>query len=179
MKIIMARLHHIASDNLYIFLTFVAHDRRSVFYDESCANVIRDNFNFYRNKFGLSIPAYVLMPDHLQFIVGIRKAEDLQKFVHDFKSYTAQQINRNLRSISGAATPLSRQGAAAPDGGQFWQKDYWDHGIRNEKDLIVKVDYIHKNPKDVVEKLEDWPYSSYHNYYCTHPCWFEIDRMNL
>ena len=47
-----------------------------------------------------------------------------------------------------------------------WQRRYWEHAIRNDKDLERHVDYIHFNPvkHGYVTRVCDWPYSSFHRY---------------
>ena len=48
----------------------------------------------------------------------------------------------------------------------IWQRWFWEHVIRDENDYARHIDYIHWNPMKhgVVEKLTDWPYSSFHRY---------------
>jgi putative transposase len=48
----------------------------------------------------------------------------------------------------------------------LWQRRYWEHVIRNEKDLTRHIDYIHFNPvkHGHVARVRDWPYSSFHRY---------------
>ena len=40
---------------------------------------------------------------------------------------------------------------------------YWEHAIRDERDLQAHVDYIHFNPvkHGYVEQVPDWLYSSF------------------
>ena len=48
----------------------------------------------------------------------------------------------------------------------IWQRRFWEHTIRDEDDLRRYVDYIHFNPvkHGLVERVADWPYSSFHRY---------------
>ena len=48
----------------------------------------------------------------------------------------------------------------------IWQRRYWEHQIRDESDLIRHIDYIHINPMKhgLVQRVKDWPYSSFHHY---------------
>jgi putative transposase len=48
----------------------------------------------------------------------------------------------------------------------IWQRRYWEHAIRNDKDLGRHIDYIHFNPVKhrLVPQVADWPYSSFHKY---------------
>jgi putative transposase len=45
-----------------------------------------------------------------------------------------------------------------------WQRRFWEHQIRDEVDFVRHYDYIHFNPvrHGLVEKPQDWPYSSFH-----------------
>ena len=48
----------------------------------------------------------------------------------------------------------------------IWQRRYWEHLIKDEKDFERHVDYIHYNPvkHGYVQSPVDWPYSSIHRY---------------
>jgi putative transposase len=43
-----------------------------------------------------------------------------------------------------------------------WQRRFWEHVIRDERDYLNHIEYIHINPikHDYVENTKDWPYSS-------------------
>ena len=45
----------------------------------------------------------------------------------------------------------------------IWQKRYYEHTIRNEKDMLEKLQYMHQNPvkHSYVEEAEQWEYSSF------------------
>lgn len=46
---------------------------------------------------------------------------------------------------------------------KFWQKRFWDHVIRNDRDFESHLHYIHFNPvkHGYVKDPRDWKYSSY------------------
>jgi len=48
----------------------------------------------------------------------------------------------------------------------LWQRRFWEHAIRNEKDYEQHVNYIHYNPvkHNLVKRVSDWPYSTFHQY---------------
>jgi len=48
----------------------------------------------------------------------------------------------------------------------LWQRRYWEHTVRDQEDLLRHVDYIHFNPvkHGWVQRVQDWPYSSFHKY---------------
>ena len=47
-----------------------------------------------------------------------------------------------------------------------WQRRFWEHQIRDERDFAQHVDYIHFNPDShgLVMAPKDWKYSSFHRY---------------
>jgi putative transposase len=68
---------------------------------------------------------------------------------------------------------------------KFWQKRFWDHVIRNDKDLENHLHYIHFNPvkHGVVKDPREWTNSSYIEWeqrglYPPAFHWNEPDHMN-
>src|SRR5690606_9629635 len=59
--------------------------------------------------------------------------------------------------------PLSPTRLAKKERG-IWQRRYWEHTIRDEHDYWRHMDYLHINPvkHGLVERVADWPYSSFH-----------------
>ena len=49
---------------------------------------------------------------------------------------------------------------------RIWQDKYWEHTIRDEKDLQTHFDYIHYNPvkHGLVETFDGWKWSSFREY---------------
>jgi putative transposase len=47
-----------------------------------------------------------------------------------------------------------------------WQRRFWEHQIRDERDLIQHVEYIHYNPvkHGLVKAPGEWEHSSFHRY---------------
>ena len=47
-----------------------------------------------------------------------------------------------------------------------WQKRYWEHTIKNTKDYVSHINYIHYNPvkHGLVTSPKDWPYSTFHQF---------------
>ncbi|MEK6776328.1 MAG: transposase [bacterium] len=79
-------------------------------------------------------------------IVGApSRCEDdaLSKVMHSLKSFTANEINK----------ALNRKGSV-------WDRQYYEHGIRNEKALMQTVRYCLENPvrKGLVEDFRNYPF---------------------
>jgi len=71
-------------------------------------------------------------------------------FMHDFKLSFASLYRKKHNQNAG----------------RVWQSRFWDHIIRNEKDLNNHIDYIHYNPvkHGLVKSPFEWKYSSIHEY---------------
>ena len=48
----------------------------------------------------------------------------------------------------------------------IWQRRFWEHTIRDEKDFQRHFDYVHYNPvkHGLVQSVCDWPYSTFHRF---------------
>ena len=48
----------------------------------------------------------------------------------------------------------------------IWQRRYYEHTIRDEKDFNRRMDYIHYNPvkHGYVKRANDWSFSSFQKY---------------
>ena len=89
--------------------------------------------------------AWVVMPNHVHVLIETVAGCPLSAIVHSWKSYTAKAANQLLvRS------------------GVFWNPDYFDRAIRDERHLASAVVYIHNNPvkAGLVRRPEDWMFSS-------------------
>ncbi|HYJ48177.1 MAG TPA: transposase [Pyrinomonadaceae bacterium] len=125
------------------FVTIVAAERRRIFKDKHVAQVILDCLHKLRQKMRFNLYVYCLMPDHFHALIGIGESD------------------RTLGAICGAFKSLSTRAFWQWYEGKLWQRQFFDHIIRNETDLLETRDYIRLNPvrKGLVEKWEDWPYT--------------------
>ena len=112
--------------------------------DERIARLV-ENALFHFDDQRYRLLAWVIMPNHVHVLIETLPGYSLAQILHSWKSFTAKEANK----ILGQA-------------GDFWQPEYFDRFIRNEKHLESAVNYIHNNPvkASLVEKAEDWPYSS-------------------
>ena len=63
----------------------------------------------------------------------------------------------------------------------IWQRRFWEHTIRDERDYAVHMDYVHFNPvrHGLVRNVAEWPYSSFHRHVAqgTYPAsWASTDH---
>jgi REP element-mobilizing transposase RayT/Fe-S-cluster containining protein len=89
--------------------------------------------------------AWVVMPNHVHVIFTPIEPHSLSQIVGSWKTFTAKEANRLLGRS-----------------GQYWQEDYFDRFIRDEKHFEDAVNYIEGNPvaAGLCARIEDWPRSS-------------------
>lgn len=138
------------------FFTVTLRDRRSSLLTDHIG-LLRDAFRQVMLRTPFSVEAAVVLPEHLHTIWTLPAGD--ARYPHRWRA---------IKSRFGQA--LHHEGIAIPrmsDGSlELWQKRYWEHTIRDERDLAAHVDYIHFNPvkHGLVEQVCDWPYSSFHRF---------------
>ena len=87
--------------------------------------------------------AWVLMPDHVHWLIQLGQHDDLSPVVNRLKSFSARIINR----------VLNREG-------KLWAAAYHDHALRAEDDLKAVARYIVVNPlrANLVKHIADYPF---------------------
>ena len=71
--------------------------------------------------------------------------------------------SRFTRRVAAAGDSTRRNAKGEYD---LWQRRYWEHTIRGDRDFEKHVDYIHWNPvkHGHVAQAADWPYSTFHRF---------------
>ncbi len=104
--------------------------------------------------------AYCIMPNHVHLLIDssiqLNNENDFLKEI-DSENYT--QLFQIMKLIKGNTAFYSNKHLNRK--GKFWQKDSFDHFIRNEKSFWNIVNYILNNPvaAGLVEKWQDHPYT--------------------
>ncbi len=104
------------------------------------------------------IDAMVILPDHLHCVWTLPEGNaDYPLCWALIKAGFSRRIPRTERRNSSRADKGERG---------VWQRRYWEHMIRDERDYARHVDYIHFNPvkHGYVPCAAEWPYSSIHRY---------------
>ena len=84
------------------------------------------------------------MPDHVHLVFRLADGQMLLDMMRSFGGFTGRQINK-------------MQGTH----GRIWQRGYFEHEIRTQKDYAQQLAYVCENSirKGLVKRSEDWPYS--------------------
>ncbi len=124
----------------------------------NAACVVENWQHFHGMRYWLH--AWVVMPNHVHVLIEPIGGAEIAIIVQSWKSCTAKRI---LGSAGGSpAQENAGQRPALPRKRVFWQPDYWDRFIRNERHYRATIDYIHANPVKarLVARAADWPWTS-------------------
>jgi putative transposase len=128
------------------FVTFCCYHRRPSFTAPIPRQVFEAALERVRRSFGLCVYGYVVMPEHVHLLLS----EPQQRTLADALKSLKQGVSRRL---IGEAE-------------HFWQKRYYDFNVRNERQFVEKLRYIHRNPvqRGLCLRAEDWEWSSFRQY---------------
>jgi putative transposase len=104
------------------------------------------------------VHAMVILPDHLHCVWTLPEGDaDYPLRWALIKAGFSRHIPETERRNSSRVDKGERG---------VWQRRYWEHMIRDERDYARHVDYIHYNPvkHGYVPRAAEWPYSSIHRY---------------
>ena len=99
---------------------------------EEVANALR-----YFDEIRYRLFAWCIMPNHVHVVTRLFPGQTLATAVHSWKSFSAKHANRILRSH-----------------GAFWQREYYDHLLRDEGEFERAIRYVSDNPTKA--QLKDW-----------------------
>jgi putative transposase len=129
------------------FITFSCYRRQPLLDNDAAYSVFERALEALRQRYGFVVAGYVLMPEHVHLLIGEPRVSTLAVVIQVLK----QQTSRKLKRAGDA---------------QFWQPRYYDFNVHNEEKRVEKLRYMHRNPvvRGLVEKPEDWPWSSFRHY---------------
>lgn len=139
------------------FFTLITYQRRRLFLDQDNVDRWHRAVSKVQYSRAFSIEAEVVMPDHLHVIWTM--PEDDSDYATRIRLIKTT-FTKGLPSSNDAGSNDCR---ASKGEREVWQRRYWEHVIRDEKDFQTHVDYIHFNPvkHGLVKRPSDWPHSTF------------------
>jgi putative transposase len=126
------------------FITFSCHHRLPLLGDAAARGLFERSLEAMRIRHDFVVCGYVVMPEHVHLLVSEPKKALLSIAIQALKlSVPVQSKERS-----------------------FWQPRYYDFNVHNEEKSTEKLRYMHRNPvkRGLVEKPEDWDWSSFRHY---------------
>ena len=118
-------------------VTTVTQDRRNVFQSLSAARILIQTLREEEALGRARTLTFVVMPDHLQWLVELGRSASLSRVVRTVKSVSSHRL-----------------------GSAVWQPGFHDHALRKEEDILDTARYIVANPlrAGLVDRLGDYPH---------------------
>lgn len=149
-------------DGQLYFFTLVTHQRRTILTTDLARASLREAIRHVRQEYPFEMMAIVLLPDHLHAVWSLPSKDS------DFSTrwrLIKARFTRNWIAGSGNEGVLSDSREKKSERG-IWQRRFYEHTCRDERDLKRFVDYLHVNPlkHGLVKRVRDWPWSSFSRY---------------
>ena len=152
----MANYKRIFLEGYSYFITVVTHQRNPILIDN--IELLREAFKESKMKYVYHINAIVILPDHFHMIITPEYPEEYPKIISVIKRY----FTRNCKGqyYAHLEQSLSRQKRNMKP---VWQKRFYEHTLRDEKDMYEKLQYMYHNPvkHQYTNNPTEWKYSSF------------------
>jgi len=118
-------------------ITTVTLGREPVFSDLRNARLLITSLHQAQIRDEASTLAFVVMPDHLHWLMQLGEGQSLSRVVRTVKAVTSHKLGKGI-----------------------WQKGFHDHALGSDEDLVDVARYIVANPlrAGLVERLGDYPH---------------------
>jgi len=138
------------------FFTVNLRDRRCALLAQH-AEALRGIVREVRTQLPFVIDAMVVMPDHWHAVWTLPPGDNAySRRIRLIKA-------RYTRYLIKIGTLLTKDTRGDYD---LWQKRFWEHTVRDDRDFEAHVNYVHINPvkHGYVARAADWPHSTIHRY---------------
>jgi len=136
------------------FFTVTLYDRRS---DLLVVHIdaLREAVRATAAKSPFHIDAWVVLPEHMHCIWTLPESD-----IDYSGRWRAIKIafSKSIPAFEGRSPVMEKRGERG-----IWQRRYWEHTIRDDRDYAAHMDYTHFNPvkHGLAPSAADWPFSSF------------------
>jgi len=137
----------------YFFTVNLADRRSSLLTDR--VEELRHAVRRVRALAPFGIDAWVVLPDHMHAVWTLPEGDsDFPRRWRAIKDLFSRRIGPR-ETVSASRSSQGERG--------IWQRRYWEHAIRDDRDFAAHLNYVHFNPvkHGYVSHPIDWPYSSF------------------
>jgi putative transposase len=131
------------------FITFSCYNRKPYLTTPSSKDTVLHSLEQTRHRYKFEVLGYVVMPEHVHILLSEPAETDLSKALHSLKLSVSKRLTQR----------------------PFWLTRYHDFNVFTHDKRIEKLKYMHRNPvtRGLVEKPEDWQWSSFRHYLLNEP----------
>jgi putative transposase len=137
---------HLFLDNAPYFVTGAIYQKRHLLVEPKLKQTLLDVIQEHVKLCGWQLHHWVILDNHYHLLGQSLRGEDLTKIFKGIHGSSASFI----RSMTHCEIPV------------WW--NYWDYCPRNEKQYLIRLNYLLYNPvrHGYVRDLHNYPYSSFH-----------------
>jgi putative transposase len=141
----MPRVKHYFEEGQYVHITTRTERAAFLLAPDAAKSIILSSLRAYEQKGFFRLLAYVVMDNHLHFVISVLNADGLAAALGRMKGWTSAQV----QATTGCRGPV-------------WERRFDDNVIQSEQELRQVIDYLHHNPVRVglVKQATDYPWSS-------------------
>ena len=123
--------------NRIYMITTVCSERIPYFEDFKTARILIHTMMGHEKYHFAETLSFIIMPDHLHWLMQLGDAKDLSETVGSLKAITSKKIGKSI-----------------------FQNGFYDHAVRKEEDIKELARYIVANPlrAGLVEDINDYPH---------------------
>jgi len=143
------------------FFTVVTYRRHHLFGKAQAVGILERAIQRVQERRPFVIEAQVILPDHIHSMWTLPDDDvDYPTRWRLIKEAFTREYVPNHHVSSRDASRRARGERTV------WQRRYWEHLIRNDRDFSAHLEYIHFNPvrHGLVSAPRDWPHSTFLNW---------------
>ena len=144
------------------FFTVVTERRASILANDLARDWLRDAIRHCQQQLPFRVDAMVILPDHIHAIWTLPPDNCAYSkrwgIIKKHFTQTWLALGGAEQSVTASRLRYRRRGV--------WQRRFWEHALRDERDYQSHFNYLHFNPvkHGLVKNVMDWPYSSFHHW---------------
>ncbi len=155
----MARKPRIEFSGAFYHVISRGNQRQNIFHDKPDHQAYLDRLEHYRNKYQVTVYAFVLMSNHIHLLIETQDTP-LSKFMQGVQFTYAQYYNRKYLKV-----------------GHLFQGRYKAILCDRDAYLLELVRYLHLNPSRMKRRMDPWRYPwSSHRVYMGDDCSVGIEK---
>ena len=141
------------------FFTLVTHERAPIFRETAAIDLYRRAVEKVRCDWPFAVEAEVVLPDHIHMLWTLPDGDaNYPRRVRLVKAtFTRFFLGRHQQVGARSESRIAKREQSV------WQRRYWEHLIKDDRDFQAHLDYIHINPvkHGLVAAARDWPHSTF------------------
>ena len=121
-----------------------------------------------RTRYRFVVIGYVIMPEHIHLLISEPQVGTLSTVMQAIKlGFVRKVLQQENPHFSQRTREMGHPDRSVLQH-HFWMPRFYDFNVWSEPKISEKLHYMHDNPvrRGLVERPEDWPWSSFRAYAC-------------